>query len=543
MTDDLSDLPHRFVSDDESSDIPDMDTFDDGETISFLALDLPHRPLGEQSQHQQQQSGGKRRGVVNSVNYDTDDDDVGEVDAAHTTEFNSGQVLGSFELLPNVADRERMYPAAAVRHIVFVTIGMAMANAALNAVFALYVNEFFGIDEDRSTAWTGAWNIVIWSAAPVAGIFADRNSGTFSVLRWAFVFWFLSAVASLVTTIPEVAKYFDTSSPLAMSPNTVPLLTFAIVGATGQAIGFGIVNTLLPMFMGDQFVGQASDRSKAFVILYFSYNVGTLIGETVAPVLRQEQTFPVCFVFVVAAVWLGLVAYVSGSEVVRKVTRFAAPSEGLLSSLKRDFLSVTKIGWLYLLLTMFWAQYVQLNSTFVFQARDMDLSVLGYTIPPDAVPATEDIGVLLAIVFVDRVVDPLLARWRIRATPLRKIGAGLVFSTLSFVAATLLQWQIERAAQRGVRLSVWLQLPQILLMSLAETLTVISGLQFGYAASPGHARPIVFALWSLSTALGATVVVSSAPLLRTTSVLWFASYAGAMALSAIAFILVARRFR
>jgi dipeptide/tripeptide permease len=541
MADDLPDLPHRFVSDDESSDIPDMDTFDDGETISFLALDLAHRPLGESPQHQQQ-SGGKRRGV-NSVNYATDDDDDDdEVDDAHTTEFNSGQVLGSFELIPNVAVRE--YPAAAVRHIVCVTVGMAMANAALNAVFALYVNEYFGIDEDRSTAWTGAWNIVIWSAAPVAGIFADRNSGTFSVLRWAFVFWFLSAVASLVTTIPEVAKYFDTSSPLAMSPNTVPLLTFAIVGATGQAIGFGIVNTLLPMFMGDQFVGQASDRSKAFVILYFSYNVGTLIGETVAPVLRQEQTFPVCFVFVVAAVWLGLVAYASGSEVVRKVTRFAAPSEGLLSSLKRDFLSVTKIGWLYLLLTMFWAQYVQLNSTFVFQARDMDLSVLGYTIPPDAVPATEDIGVLLAIVFVDRVVDPLLARWRIRATPLRKIGAGLVFSTLSFVAATLLQWQIERAAHRGApRLSVWLQLPQILLMSLAETLTVISGLQFGYAASPGHARPVVFALWSLSTALGATVVVSSAPLLRTTSVLWFASYAGAMALSAVAFILVARRFR
>ncbi len=534
---------HRFVSDDEDESVPDMEAYGEPETISFLdldqALDAPQR---------RRHVVPSRRSHINGDDFNDGDDDDDELSAddAHTTTLESGELLGSFELLKRP---QHKYPVVAVRHIMCVTVGMAMANAALNAVFALYVNEYFGASQDAAISWSSAWNIVIWSAAPVSGLLADKYAGSFSTQRLAFAFWFLSAVASLITTVPEVAKFFDTSSPLAMSPDTIPLLSFAIIGATGQAIGYGVVNTLLPLFLGDQFIGLASERSQVFVYLYFSYNVGTLIGEVVAPILRQEESFLVCFVFVAASVWLAAVAYLSGTLAFRKVTRFAAPSENLLAALKRDFLSVTAIAKLYVALALFWALYVQLNSTFVFQARRLDRHVYGFRVPPDAVPAIEDVGVLLAIVFVDRVVDPLLLRFRVRPTPLRKIGCGLLICTLSFVAAGVLQIEIDRAsastdAPSGgvVSISVWWQVPQILLMSLSETLVIISGLQWGYAASPGNARPTVFALWSLSTALGATVVVSSAAVLPTTTPAWFFGYAAAMLLSTGCFVLLARRF-
>jgi dipeptide/tripeptide permease len=536
---------HRFVSDDEDDVIPDMEAYtdtnannnnkndndDNDATMSFLDFD----DLRRNSAHRRQlniQYDAHRRPILAKSDFE-DDDPV--------TRAGTDSAVGSFLIVPNTTHE---YPVVCVRHLMIVTVGMAMANSALNAVFALYVNEFFGVGVDSATAWTAAWNIVIWSAAPLAAIGADRFAGSFSTQRWAFVFWILAAIASLITTVPAVARFFDTSSPLAMSPDTIPLFTFAVVGATGQAIGFGIVNTLLPLFLGDQFVSQPSARAQSYVYLYFAYNVGVLIGEIVGPILRQEQSFLVCFIFVLASLWLGFVAYVSGSLNYRSVTRFA-PTEGFYASLKTDFLAVTHIAGLYLPLAGFWALFVQLNSTFVFQAKQMDTKLLTINVPPDGIPAIEDIGVLLAIVVVDRVVDPLLGCARIRATPLRKIGAGLVFCVLSFVAAGLLQIELERAASAVPprQLSVWLQVPQILLMSISETLVVISGLQFGYTASPGHARTTVFALWSFSTALGATVVVSTAALIGTTTVMWFFGYAAVMLVCAIVFVALARRFR
>jgi dipeptide/tripeptide permease len=516
---------HRYVSDDESDGIPDMEAYE--ATMSFLDFDdLQQRNRQQQQQQQQQQQEQQQR------------DELYRIKDRRSSE-DGDSVVGSFLIVPSATND---YPRVCVRHLLLVTVGMAMANSALNAVFALYVNEYFGVNPDHATAWTAAWNIVIWSAAPLAAIGADWFAGSFSTQRWAFVFWFLAAVASLITTVPAVARFFDTSSPLAMSPDTIPLFTFAVVGATGQAIGFGIVNTLLPLFLGDQFVSQPSARAQSYVYLYFAYNVGTLIGEIVAPILRQEQSFLVCFMFVLASVWLGLVAYVSGALSYRNVTRFAH-SEGFFASLRHDFAAVRPIGALFLPLAGFWALFVQLNSTFVFQAKQMDTTLFGIRVPPDGIPAIEDIGVLLAIVVVDRVVDPLLACARIRATPLRKIGGGLVFCVLSFVAAGLLQVELERAAHQPRQLTVWLQVPQILLMSISETLVVIPGLQFGYTASPSHARTTVFALWSLSTALGATVVVTTAALTGTTTVMWFFGYAAMMLVCFGLFVLLARRFR
>jgi dipeptide/tripeptide permease len=519
-----------------------MEAYNDNNdaTMSFLDFDElqqhnRQQQQQQQQQHQQHQQQQRERQelIDHQRNFSSKSDSV-------VSDDDEGAV-GSFLVVPS-ANNE--YPRVCVRHLLVVTVGMAMANSALNAVFALYVNEYFGVNADHATAWTAAWNIVIWSAAPLAAIGADRFAGSFSTQRWAFVFWFLAAGASLITTVPAVARFFDTSSPLAMSPDTIPLFTFAVVGATGQAVGFGIVNTLLPLFLGDQFVSQPSARAQSYVYLYFAYNVGTLIGEIVAPILRQEQSFLVCFTFVLASVWLGFVAYVSGALNYRNVTRFA-PTEGFFASLRRDFAAVRPIGALFLPLAGFWALFVQLNSTFVFQAKQMDTKLFGIRVPPDGIPAIEDIGVLLAIVIVDRVVDPLLACARIRATPLRKIGGGLVFCVLSFVAAGLLQVELERAAHDHPprQLTVWLQVPQILLMSISETLVVISGLQFGYTASPSHARTTVFALWSLSTALGATVVVTTAALTGTTTVMWFFGYAAAMLVCSGLFVLLARRFR
>ena len=72
----------------------------------------------------------------------------------------------------------------------------------------------------------------------------------------------------------------------------------AAVGALIQAICFGMLNVLQPIFVGDQFdASQPSALRRSFSIFYFFYNFGLFCGEISAPVLRQYVSYEAAFVF------------------------------------------------------------------------------------------------------------------------------------------------------------------------------------------------------------------------------------------------------
>ncbi len=65
---------------------------------------------------------------------------------------------------------------------------------------------------------------------------------------------------------------------------------------------------------------------------------------------------------------------------------------------------------------------------------------------PDALPAFNDFLVCIFVPVLDRYVFPaILRKWPGSLTPLRKIGAGIACTALSFVCVALVQTAIENS--------------------------------------------------------------------------------------------------
>lgn len=70
-----------------------------------------------------------------------------------------------------------------------------------------------------------------------------------------------------------------------------------------------------------------------------------------------------------------------------------------------------------------------------------------------------------------------------------KITAGMVAAALSFLFAFLLQMYLdETESSCHGRVSIAWQIPQLLLISFAEVLVTVTGLEFAYSQSPSELR-------------------------------------------------------
>ena len=172
----------------------------------------------------------------------------------------------------------------------------------------------------------------------------------------------------------------------------------------------------------------------------------------------------------------------------------------------------------------------------------MQSAILGgrFELPPDLVPALEDVGVLFFVPFIAYVCEPLLRRNGVFVTPLRKIGVGFLCCLLSSLAATVLQIEIERRPENA--LSLWWQVPQIALLAAAEALVVVAGLHFAYSQAPAHARVGVSALWNSTAAAGGVILVLTSVSGLQHSIA-FLVHASLLGVSVVAFVALAVRYR
>ena len=83
-------------------------------------------------------------------------------------------------------------------------------------------------------------------------------------------------------------------------------------------------------------------------------------------------------------------------------------------------------------------------------------------------------------------------------TPLRKIGLGLFTTAVSFLPIWWLQVQIDN----GGHPSVGWQLLAYAILTAAEVMVSITGLEFAYTQAPNKLKSFVMALWLLAVSLG-----------------------------------------
>ncbi|KAJ6238840.1 solute carrier family 15 member 4 [Anaeramoeba flamelloides] len=159
-------------------------------------------------------------------------------------------------------------------------------------------------------------------------------------------------------------------------------------------------------------------------------------------------------------------------------------------------------------LAVFWALQHQTASTWVIQAEEMDLRIkigkINFTISPAQVIILNPILLQIMIPIFSRIVYPYLRKRGIHFTPLQRVCFGLIWASLSFVAAGILQQKIDEANESKLYWT-W-QIPQYVLLVISETFVAVTGLELAISQSPKSTKSLMMSVWGVTIGLGNILV-------------------------------------
>lgn len=170
-----------------------------------------------------------------------------------------------------------------------------------------------------------------------------------------------------------------------------------------------------------------------------------------------------------------------------------------------DVISFVRVIKLFMPLPIYWALLGQQDSTWTFQATQMNTTIFGLKIEPDQAKALGPLLILLLIPIWKNVVTPIFNKINYKLEPLQSVAGGAMSAALSFVCAGYLQHQIER--RNNQKISIAWQFPQFFLLMLGEILLSIPGLQFSYTQAPATMKSVLTAAWFVNCAIGNLLVV------------------------------------
>ena len=213
--------------------------------------------------------------------------------------------------------------------------------------------------------------------------------------------------------------------------------------------------------------------------------------------------------------------------------------------------SVLRILVIFALVTPFWSLFDQKASTWILQARAMNLPGWSWLTNASQMQALNPLLVVLLIPFNNLVLYPFLAKLGIVFTPLRRMTLGIALSGLAWIAVGGFQLLIDSGTQLSI---LWQILPYIIL-TLAEVFVSATGLEFAYSQAPARMKGVIMSFWSLSVTVGSLWVllvnagVKSEGLLQSISSSGFSVtafqmffFAGFAFLAAVAFVLYTKRY-
>jgi POT family proton-dependent oligopeptide transporter len=332
------------------------------------------------------------------------------------------------------------------------------------------------------------------------------------------------------------------------------------------ALGAGGIKPCASAFAGDQ-IPPGNDRlvGRVYDLYYWMINLGALASTLAIPLLNQYAGPRIAFgvpgvamAFALLVFWAGRRAYVRSAPTGRASSGFLRVVGSALAALPRrragahwldggdqpaeavaGVKAVLRIGGVFAAVAVFWALFFQYASSWTVQAEQMRRDLFGWTMPPEW-PQNLDAGLVLVLIPLFALgVYPAVERAGVRVTPLRKMATGMFVMTLSFVAAAA----VEAALQAGLRPHVVWQVPQYLFLAVGEVLVSVTALEFAYGQAPQRMKSVVMALWYLTISAGQLLTAVVAGVNRFHGVAYFAFFAALMLGAAVAFALVAWRYR
>ena len=219
--------------------------------------------------------------------------------------------------------------------------------------------------------------------------------------------------------------------------------------------------------------------------------------------------------------------------------------------------AVLRILIVFALVTPFWSLFDQKASTWILQGNAMVMPHDSWWWPswlvqePAQMQALNPLLVMLLIPFNNLVLYPMLRRMGIDVTALRRMGFGIAFSGLAWIAAGLIQLSIDGGSPTSI---AWQVLPYVLL-TFGEVLVSATGLEFAYSQAPPSMKGSIMSFWLLSVTFGNLWVLITNAAVRNDAVISHIAdsglsenafmmffFAGFALLAALAFALYAKRY-
>jgi len=362
------------------------------------------------------------------------------------------------------------------------------------------------------------------------------------------------------------------------------------------ALGTGGIKPNISSFVGDQFDSRSAEAlSSVFAVFYFLINAGSLCSTILTPIIRVRVSYAVAFGVPAILLLVATVLFALGS---RGYTKYHVPkgpsafavfyrvirtawterkrsresgevfppsatdsSPGAITNenmqqtpfldyakpimgdqIVEDVRCVLKVLLVFVPLPVFWSLYDQHASKWVFMSQELNTRIGKVNMPPELIQVLNPLLTLSMIPVFDRLIYPFFKNRGIFLHPLKhKMVAGMILTALSFVVSGGLQLWMNHALPN--KLSIFTMLPQFWILSCAEVLVSITGLEFAYSQAPKWLKSIVMSGWLFTTAVGNGFVAILALVKIGHRALEFFLYAALMILFTMIFYILVRGYQ
>ncbi|EJW04859.1 amino acid/peptide transporter (Peptide:H+ symporter) [Edhazardia aedis USNM 41457] len=323
------------------------------------------------------------------------------------------------------------------------------------------------------------------------------------------------------------------------------------IGLILISIGTGGIKPCVSTFGGDQCENGDQKHMKSFFsAFYFSINAGSLISIFLSPLIAQKKCFgtdhcyPIAFGIPAVLLSISLLLFLFGSarfikkepdptfslmifkilykKFARKFTnRYAeynsiktvkiSEKSGLYEffdeedEIKMEIKKAQKVLKIFAFIPFFWMIYDQQSTTWIEQGTKMKTNVNIFNhqvnIIPEQMQGFNGILILVFIPLFTRLIYPTIRRLGYQFDSIKKMNCGLMLASISFFISAFVEMHLE------MKPCILWQVPQYIVLTAAEILLALTGMEFVYSESPERIKGLILSAWLITVAMGNFFVV------------------------------------
>lgn len=337
------------------------------------------------------------------------------------------------------------------------------------------------------------------------------------------------------------------------------------------ALGSGGIKPCVSAHVGDQFkANQTHLLKKVYELFYFMINFGSFFSTLITPWTLKAYGPSIAFgipgvlmFFATIVFWMGRHEYVhvpptksDGHGIFNVITSAFKNSssrkegekflDGALKEHSREQVEAVRavfdIAKLFAAISVFWALFDQHGSSWVIQAMNMDLNFMGVQFEASQIAAWNPIMVMGLIPLFSMGIYPMLDKMGLKTTPIRRMTWGMFVAAASFAMIGGLQMLMDGS---NTKINVMWQFFPYLVITMAEVMISITGLEFAYTQAPRSMKSSIMSIWLLTVFFGnlITAYVSKVNFFPVASTGYFMFFAALMAVFAGIFWFMGTRYK